>query len=105
MADAKFTPGPWVAISRGSYGPDGEEADVHVQAWWDVNGPLDDTNFMRGSYCIADAHLIAAAPELYEALETCLAHLVRSTQLGARGYEDDIIRIRAILAKARGEAA
>ena len=91
MAEKKFTPGPWIAVYRGCYG-EGAEGDVHQEAAWDAY-PLD-SGFMRGEFKYPDACLIAAAPELYEALDNILK----------RGLTIDLIDpARAALAKARGE--
>jgi hypothetical protein len=51
-------------------------------------------------YNKADAHLIAAAPELLEALNTWL------TQYSAEEYEDcpEVVQTRAAIAKATGAA-
>lgn len=103
MGEAKFTPGPWVAIYRGDYGG-GAEGDVHLKEKWDVD-PFD-SGFMRGEFKWHDACLIAAAPELYEALEMAAkdlhtsAHFLPDTGLALL----ETVRIaRSALAKARGE--
>jgi hypothetical protein len=86
------TPGPWTA-ERGNRGADRPmfiTASVHdgIQGWTD-----------------ADAHLIAAAPDLYEALERIVKWM------DAQGYnalylDDTAIKDAHIaLAKARGETA
>jgi len=55
------TPGPWIAVCRGSCG-DGLEGDVYQKAVWDVE-PVPE-GFMRGEFLWPDAQLIAAAPDL-----------------------------------------
>lgn len=50
---------------------------------------------------IANAHLIAAAPEMYEALEDAADLLFQSQEKECREHGKEI---RALLAKARGEA-
>lgn len=84
MSERKWTPGPWsVKHDRGIRAADGAcVASTYVAA------PL------------ADAHLIAAAPDLYEALERSV-----------KAWTDDVDRMGpmirqalAALAKARGEA-
>lgn len=77
-ATAKFTPGPW-EVRR--YERDGELHDVFVQAP-DVNGYAyraeilgeDEYREQSGGIArkLADASLIAAAPDMYEALEGLL---------------------------------
>jgi len=53
MAETKFTPGPWET----------------GQASWNEDGEVQYTLHGIHELRVADAHLIAAAPELYEALE------------------------------------
>ena len=94
MSETKFTPGPW-------------EWDGNV---WDYN-PVFEAPWLEGGdgriilkgaiTCSseANAHLIAAAPELYEACETMLFELV----VGPTCREEVIANARTALAKARGE--
>lgn len=76
------------------------QSDHDVEILWFENDPEPDD---------ANAHLISAAPDLYEALEECLnAEMARRKKLKdgapASEYSDArIARIRAALAKARGE--
>ena len=93
---AGFTPGPWEV---GEFRLDGYPIDAqhHYSVGWayDINGlPANQAN----------ARLIAAAPELYEALEICLAmgerELKKALNLsGQSPYDIGIAAIR----KARGE--
>lgn len=97
MSNPKFTPGPWIAVSRGCFGGT-HEADVHECAKWDVD--IDDGEFMRGNFRMEDAHLIATAPELYAALN----RLIQSMDLDPKGgWSGAIIDAKNALAKARGE--
>lgn len=96
----KFTPGPWVLADR--YG---EEALVSKSN----NEAVAYAAWRGGSQCDlafnskADAHLIAAAPELYEAL---LLMADEASMADVLGYGWDVARekARTALAKARGEA-
>lgn len=120
MADAKHTPGPW------SFSPQkGKPGHCHMAQVWNSGGwalaqiePTPDE-----AVATADAALIAAAPDLLEALkvfsELCIhwteerqlpdntgllvvtspSHLV----LGADFTVHDLRRIRAAIAKAEGE--
>lgn len=98
MSEPKFTPGPWVAVSRGCFDAQ-EEGDVHQKANWDVG--MQDGEFMRGNFRMEDAHLIAAAPELYESLNELAAILNGD----CRTYVQEALeRADAALDKARGEA-
>lgn len=111
MSEAKFTKGPWVAVYRGDNGG-GEEGDVHQKAKWDAD-PFD-SGFMRGEFTWPDACLIAAAPELYDALVSLIdsaEYLLNfaKEQCEFMGDVDEeqgfIEKARAALAKARGETA
>jgi len=84
----EYTPGPWTV----------EEYDG--DAWWI------DNKICREGICIAyittnteegDANLIAAAPDLLEALE------ILCDSYGGIGIEKDLIGAYAIIAKAKGE--
>ena len=115
--DKKWTPGPWVveqthptnaclyvSESKGGhevctlYGADGD---------WAECGP--DGNWGEQPIREANAHLIAAAPDLYEALEACVDELM-SILHGERDgvwsnevFESVESPYRKALAKARGE--
>lgn len=102
MSETKWTPGPWKVrlVER-----DGELRDCFVQAP-DVNGYpyaaeiLGDDEYREQSGGMlrkkADAHLIAAAPDLYAALK--MAQL----WLDVDGRYD-MLPINAALSRARGE--
>lgn len=89
MTERKWTPGPW------HY----ERADIHhICHQGTVCDVTTVCNLENGEHAAANAHLIAAAPDLYEA-----------AQLGAElaAYyddDDDYLTIEAALFKARGFA-
>ena len=86
MSEPKFTPGPWKigAYESGRMAVDGAN-DEEVTGWIDPE----------------DACLIAAAPELYEALELALPHLLKDTSShGLANYWN----AKNALTKARGES-
>jgi len=100
MSEAKFTKRPWKI----------DESYLTMLAISNANGvsvaEVDSAGFYGGEYGdweifpteeqMANAHLIAAAPEMYYLLqELC-------DVLGSN-YSDDIDRIESLLAKARGE--
>jgi len=61
----------------------------------------------RGRHFIANARLIAAAPELLEALEVFVAHEVDYMERNCLGDPEEqqrVIYARAAIAKAKGEA-
>lgn len=83
MMDKKWTPGPWaVKGDRGIRGANGE--------------------CVASTYCAApaeDAQLIAAAPELYDALQAMLDYC--NAECGSKIYPGH--QANQALAKARGE--
>ena len=101
MTKAKPTPGPWVRHVDGDgfycgevRGPVGTDFEEDVVADWVSE---------------ANSHLIAAAPDLLEALEAMLSHSDGwdVTQLRKRWGEQvvsEILTARAAIAKAKGEA-
>jgi len=93
----KFTHGPWkVSLMRFS---DGHFLiDSHTQAVAETTG-----QFMGKAK--ANAALISAAPELYEALEVCKVHI----EAKLRSQDDPVLArslvyIETALKKARGES-
>lgn len=118
MSQPKFTPGPWicdirvgcVAVYAGEprnclsgvsgdalfYKPGYKTENANGLAQWNTN-PQDEAN----------AHLIAAAPCMYEAgveLDAALgAYFENPTVANDRRRADATIRLQAALAKARGE--
>lgn len=93
MSEAKFTKGPWVAISNGSYfniGPANEDSIVPVYP---------DVCIGVMHHDEANAYLIAAAPEMYEMLEDFKDFAI------SQGWKRSIVTAaEEILAKARGES-
>lgn len=87
--ERKWTPGPWIAVTE----------DIHDNALWTVVAGDDgsrDVATMSHFGDIENAHLIAAAPDLYEALEWCACWINMNHPAHAKAME--------ALAKARGEA-
>ena len=98
MIAPNTTPGPWVAVD-GMIGPrlsndSGIQIKVARVAGYTEAAPLD---VMIDAQ--ANAHLIAAAPELYKALERMLA------MHGSDAAEEAAHGAIAALRKARGETA
>ena len=96
--ETKFTPGPWV-MQHGK--------DVHGNAEWMVRvypdgiGITTLTRLPRpGIEQEFNAHLLAAAPELYEALEGLMDDLSLRAKMRGEVVENAF----DALAKARGEA-
>ena len=65
----KHTPGPWAELTGTISGPDGDEIAEVVGG--DGGRYLDDG---VNAECAANARLIAAAPELLEALDNCITN-------------------------------
>lgn len=101
----KHTRGPWVVVADERYDPffcadrivgyDVKSSTVEVVGSEGISG--------ESEINLANANLIAAAPELLEALECVLTQLeseyMPSDESGAA-----IVKARAVIAKARGEA-
>lgn len=91
MSEAKFTKGPWgrTTFANGQprvyrIGRDYKEADIaHT----------------HGSDDVANADLIAAAPEMYEAMQEFVNRVDRGEVRSTATYN----KFKTILAKARGE--
>lgn len=107
MAETKFTPGPWAyrprefddwGLVRG--GPDGFPVAQARAGRMMIDGE-DNEHRRKGTDPYgANAHLIAAAPDLFKALEDMLPAFVANFT-----YDDErAVRAFAALAKARGEA-
>lgn len=96
MSDTKFTPGPWFVSSANK-----EDYEIGIQSaigyQWHVCDVCDD---MPDDH-VANAHLIAAAPELYDALEGLLQNYKYNKRKGL-GISP-IMKAQKALAKARGE--
>ena len=118
MSETRWTDGPWSCVRKHPHvwaidAPGGDIDLGHVK-WHslaDVYG-CDDMEEVGSEKARANAHLIAAAPELYEALDK----LKSSYEALAHDYEyavgagdihplhaEHIQRCAAVLAKARGE--
>ena len=87
------TPGPWIARKTGGQGWPGQRG-------WAIDFNEDQEQVVDFVYEEADARLIAAAPDLLEALEELLQliEIERPDWLHTEQH-----RARAAIAKARGE--
>lgn len=111
MTAPNTTPGPWEALQEYDVSVDAVSSDHNQLAGWMAvgnpkafNGEVAAVLWFHGNEearLDANAHLIAAAPELYEALEAADKAL---TLEGFTVTHPVIIQITAALAKARGEA-
>lgn len=106
MGEPKFTPGPW------HYGMAkikiDDEYDYCIKAVIDGSSYVISEAFGRVSErtrpnAEANARLIAAAPELYEALEDALKGWLATTSEPGLNLGEIEKKMKAALAKARGE--
>ena len=92
--NAKHTPGPWIAEPCGH----ADRVDV-----WTGSGighvAAVSTGLTPDPSAKANARLIAASPELFEALETLVQ---RVSDLGANGFSQEVAKGKAAIAKAKG---
>ena len=92
---SKHTPGPWWVYKRGSgievhaahRGPGSDFCIAPINSWADDR--------------LADARLISAAPELYEALQAIIARWDTPAWKDTEPTADVINRARAALSKAQ----
>ena len=111
MSEPKFTPGPWKLWTGCSWRRFGSET-----TWQTVCEPTTrpkdnypDLIFRNGGEDGPDARLIAAAPDLYEALQS-VRRLADESEIDFSGKENQeeialYNQIRAALAKAEGGEA
>lgn len=99
MAEHKHTPGPWFIDGDDIRAPDGDDDPWYVAEVITGCGPGDATP--------ANARLIAAAPDLLEALKDAQKAIRELRDQGApTAYWDDIEAAnKAAISKATGESA
>jgi hypothetical protein len=109
MSETKFTRGPWLIERRATKegGPHHTIGVTRDEISGGVFGTHSSGRYMSVSGCIDehDAALIAAAPDLYEALSDLFENKQFNTAIGGNPIMVDklIERIWAALKKARGE--
>lgn len=99
----KHTPGPWVATFDPRERPGIEAGNTSIVLFGEIKNSNDDGG-IRGrndEEANANAHLIAAAPELLEALEALVACVECNESVPAWTSQWDIAR--AAIAKAKGD--
>lgn len=112
------TPGPWVTNGLNIFGP-ADSRSKHENGRMLIGGVVDDMNDWRSRPCgdaiesaefraerLANATLIAAAPDMLEALERTLTLAERwADGVGSSHPDHDVIaEARAVIAKAKGVA-
>ncbi len=109
MSTQQYAPGPWTVHKGESNQPDmGTWGAVRDSDGFIVAELWDDTDNLARSV-VANAHLIASAPELLQALEVFLESYVRDARSGDWGnwdpeQEPEVIAARAAIAKAKGRS-
>ena len=118
MSETKFTPGPWRVIRTGPCGPASERFWVGKDApnpEWRGPSSIGDAvqnmdhvfegNGRDTGEAKANAHLIAAAPEMFSALEIIIKSHDESIQRGGDGLltYDQVREARLAISKAKGE--
>lgn len=108
MGEPSFTPGPWYVTEAAEdlgYCRIREQASDYVLATADDGGHVDPKFALPPETIEANAHLIAAAPELYEAVGRLLEEFV-DPQQGIEQFDSAITRKAVELARvARAKAA
>jgi hypothetical protein len=94
MSETKFTPGPWIKRGKGTIETNGGAEVASV-----MDGQMLDRVDRETQE--ANANLIAAAPELYEAIKELLYALQDDENWRTSGVYEDA---ESALAKARGDA-
>jgi len=100
MSDTEFTPGPWrLGYAHAVVADSTEGLTIRGSIKPEYYGG----NMIAESVAPANCHLISAAPELYEALQGTVRILDALLSEGFTGYVEDSRKVKAALAKARGE--
>lgn len=115
LKEARFTPGPWIIFRQrardglltiGVEGPFGPKKHIAEMCW-----AKDVADKETGATGLGDARLIAAAPDLYEALVAYVEHIEPTLTLAIAAGYDNLPHVKlmdaaqAALRKARGEQA
>jgi len=105
-----FTPGPWDRVETTVFRLDETETcnrfAAQIQGGYKERGQgWSKDERTSDEELLANAHLIAAAPELYEALESAKEWLEQCRGAGVFVHPQVIPDCEAALAKARGEAS
>lgn len=101
MSETKWTPGPW--NTGGIFNPG--SANERQNVWGPRRSPEDQSGLIVAGYLRpANAHLISAAPELYEALYALKEALQYHSVVQAKEWDSLGVQVNRALAKARGEA-
>ena len=103
MSEARFTPGPWLSLNMQKADPLGGK---RWEVWVDtlsvarISGGFSKPD---SSEAEANAHLIAAAPDLFAALEALREHHCDGVCYADEDHTTVLAQVAAALARARGE--
>lgn len=105
MSEPKFTKGPWRVIKHN----DAYDEPILPGSDWTVEAANGQAVCYEGEYVLeadANAHLIAAAPELYDAASAALQAIREHIEQGAPTARWGVVQFKLnnALAKARGES-
>ena len=107
MSEQKFTPGPWHLRMSDNATPHIEHGDCLLDEVGNLQNRICvmPAEIMQSYNSLANTRLIAAAPDLIEALQDAEKWLVllEADKISLRGIEV-IQKARAAIAKARGES-
>jgi hypothetical protein len=101
MSNPKFSPGPWKLVTHTDY----SAAEIDSGSDWTVTAKNGDAVCFEGGdtdFASGNAQLIAAAPELYAALEQCYLVLAGAS-MTKNSLIDALKSAQESLSKARGD--
>ena len=98
---ASYTPGPWIVDGYSVWAKTCGDVTTRLLAvdWKKYSPPYDDGFKTDAPTAIANAQLIATAPEMFELLEDL--DMILGTAI--HGHHDLVQRVKQVLKKARGE--
>ena len=102
MAETGFTPGPWLIHTRHRWVVPAVDAFKEPAEALPICSLRDPDERLTEDETLDNGFLIAAAPELYEALDTLLNTLDHEA-VGRLGIEQETLAANCALAKARGQ--
>jgi len=108
MTKTKHTPGPWEISPKNEAIITGENGDVNIATMWEAFH-LDERTGERVEEAYANARLIAAAPDLLEALEnlvflhTCEQEGIESGQPTPEEWYTAVNAAEKAIQKAKGD--
>lgn len=100
---SKYTPGPWKAHFEEAYFVTGPDLG-RVAIMMNLKGAHGLGGRRSGDESAANAHLIAAAPEMLEALRLAHVYINGGTGYTPENHKAAYEAVRAAIAKATGEA-